>query len=134
VRIERSLGAVRAVTDGRREPGAAAPRRAGVRPLPRVRARLLARRTRRRFLHARPAQARAVGARAQARAGERGAVHDEIAETELRAPLAAWAERFFAQLVQRLERARATAELERFDLEERLLAPLEVLRSALEGT
>jgi small GTP-binding protein len=59
---------------------------------------------------------------------------DEIAETELRAPLAAWAERFFAQLVQRLERARATAELERFDLEERLLAPLEVLRSALEGT
>ncbi len=41
---------------------------------------------------------------------------DDIAEAELRAPLRAWGERFFAQLVARLERARASAELDRLDV------------------
>jgi hypothetical protein len=56
---------------------------------------------------------------------------DDLAESELRAPLAAWAERFYAALTDRLERARASAELDRFDVEERVLAPVEVLRGAL---
>ena len=50
---------------------------------------------------------------------------DDIAEAELRVPLRAWGERFFAQLIARLERARAVAELERLDVEERVLAPVE---------
>jgi small GTP-binding protein len=58
---------------------------------------------------------------------------DEIAEAELRAPLRAWGERFFALLVARLDRARAAAELERLDLEERVLAPVERIRAALEA-
>jgi small GTP-binding protein len=58
---------------------------------------------------------------------------DEIAEAELRAPLRAWGERFFALLVARLDRARALAELERLDLDERVLAPVEHIRAALEA-
>jgi small GTP-binding protein len=56
---------------------------------------------------------------------------EEHSAAELRQPLAAWAERFHAVLAERLEQARARAELERFDLEERVIAPLEVLTSAL---
>jgi small GTP-binding protein len=54
---------------------------------------------------------------------------DDIAEAELRAPLRAWGERFFSTLLQKLERARAGAELERLDVEERILAPVERLRA-----
>ncbi len=57
---------------------------------------------------------------------------DDHAEAELRGPLRAWAERFYGALGEHLDRARAAAELQRFDLEERVLAPVEVLRSALE--
>jgi len=68
------------------------------------------------------------------RALERDAPYtDEIAEAELRAPLAAWGERFHAALLERLAAARSAVELERFDLEERLLAPVEVLRAALDS-
>jgi hypothetical protein len=56
---------------------------------------------------------------------------DDQADAELRTPLAAWAERFHAVVTERLETARARAELERFDIEERVLAPVEVLTSAL---
>lgn len=57
---------------------------------------------------------------------------EEQAESELQAPLAAWAERFYAAVTERLARERGRAELSRFDVEERVLAPLEVLASALE--
>jgi small GTP-binding protein len=58
---------------------------------------------------------------------------DDIAEAELRAPLRAWGERWFAALIHKLERARANAELERLDVEERVLAPVERLRAVVEG-
>jgi hypothetical protein len=58
---------------------------------------------------------------------------EDHAEAELRGPLRSWAERFYNALAERLERARAAAELQRFDLEERVLAPVEVLRSALDS-
>jgi small GTP-binding protein len=57
--------------------------------------------------------------------------NDEHAEAELRAPLAAWVDRFHAAVTERLARARAADELARFDVEERVLAPLEALSSAL---
>jgi small GTP-binding protein len=57
---------------------------------------------------------------------------DDIAEVELRAPLRAWGERFFAALLQKLERARATAEVERLDIEERVIAPVERLRAVIQ--
>jgi small GTP-binding protein len=56
---------------------------------------------------------------------------DEHVEVELRTPLAAWADRFHVAVTERLSQARARAELQRFDVEERVLAPLEVLTSAL---
>jgi tetratricopeptide (TPR) repeat protein/GTP-binding protein EngB required for normal cell division len=57
---------------------------------------------------------------------------DEHAEAELRTPLRAWAERVYAQLASRLERERAQAELGLFDVEARVIAPLESLRARLE--
>jgi small GTP-binding protein len=56
---------------------------------------------------------------------------DDNAEAELRTPLAAWAERFYAALVTRLEKARAVEELSRLDVEERVALPLGTLRAAL---
>ncbi len=56
---------------------------------------------------------------------------DDNAEAELRTPLAAWADRFYAALVSRLEKARAVEELSRLDIEERVALPLGTLRSAL---
>jgi small GTP-binding protein len=56
---------------------------------------------------------------------------DDIAEAELRAPLRAWALKFYAALVEQLTRLRVTVELDRLDIEERILAPLEQLASAL---
>jgi hypothetical protein len=57
---------------------------------------------------------------------------DEHAEAELRGPLRAWAERVYTQLGARLERERAQAELSLFDLEARVVAPLESLQARLE--
>jgi len=56
---------------------------------------------------------------------------DDNAEAELRTPLAAWGERFYAALVTRLEKARAVEELSRLDVEERVALPLGTLRAAL---
>lgn len=59
--------------------------------------------------------------------------NDELAETELRAPLRQWAERFYANLQARLWRLRVTVELDRLELEERLVAPVERLWAALDS-
>jgi tetratricopeptide (TPR) repeat protein/GTPase SAR1 family protein len=59
---------------------------------------------------------------------------NESAEEELRAPLRAFGHRFYAALAARLERARAQAELERFDVEERVVAPLETIAAILAET
>lgn len=58
---------------------------------------------------------------------------EDHVEAELRAPLRAWAERFYDALAERVTRARDEAELARFEIEERVLAPLEMLRAALDG-
>ena len=79
---ERAIALVRAVDDGadwralrrRALASVVAARRAGVRPLPRLRPRLSARRPRRRLLHARPAQARALRGADPARARARRAL------------------------------------------------------------
>ena len=55
----------------------------------------------------------------------------EIVEEELLAPLRAWTERLFEGLLARLKRAAEVEELRRYDLEERLIAPVEALRAAL---
>lgn len=59
--------------------------------------------------------------------------NDDVAETELRAPLRAWAERYFAGLLSRLQRLRVAVELDRVEIEERLVAPVEQLASALDS-
>jgi tetratricopeptide (TPR) repeat protein/GTP-binding protein EngB required for normal cell division len=75
----------------------------------------------------------ALEAREIRRALERNAPwSDELVASELRAPLRAWGERFFAGLTQRLERARSAVELERFEIEERVIAPVELIAAALE--
>lgn len=67
------------------------------------------------------------------RALERGGPwSDEIAESELRAPLRAWGQKFYAALIDRLDHIRTTAELDRFDVEERVIAPLDALASSLQ--
>lgn len=58
---------------------------------------------------------------------------DDIAETELRAPLRRWAERFYGGLLSRLQRLRTAVELDRLEIEERLIAPVEQLAIALDS-
>jgi small GTP-binding protein len=56
---------------------------------------------------------------------------DDVAEAELRAPLRQWAERFYGGLQARLQRLRTAVELDRLEIEERLIAPVEQLANAL---
>ena len=58
---------------------------------------------------------------------------DDVAEAELRAPLRQWAERFYGGLLARLQRLRTAAELDRLEIEERILAPVEQLANALDS-
>ncbi|HEX9100806.1 MAG TPA: hypothetical protein VF997_01315 [Polyangia bacterium] len=58
---------------------------------------------------------------------------DDVAETELRAPLRRWAERFYGGLLARLQRLRTAVELDRLEIEERLIAPVEQLTIALDS-
>ena len=72
--------------------------------------------------------------RAIRRALERDAPwSDDIAEAELRAPLRAWAERFYAALLPRLQRRAPAPSCERLEIEERVLAPVERLAIALDS-
>jgi hypothetical protein len=59
--------------------------------------------------------------------------NDDVAETELRAPLRQWGARFYAGLLERLARIRVTIELDRLEVEERLIAPVEQLAVALDS-
>ena len=59
--------------------------------------------------------------------------NDDVAETELRAPLRQWAERFYGGLLSRLQRLRTAVELDRLEIEERLIAPVEQLAIALDS-
>ncbi len=65
------------------------------------------------------------------RALERDMPNLELAEAELLAPLRAWGEHFFDDLARRLRRLADAEELRRFEVEERLLAPVASLRAAL---
>jgi small GTP-binding protein len=56
---------------------------------------------------------------------------DDLLEAELRDPLRAWSARYLDQLGQAIERLRVAAELDRFDVEERILGPAERLRAQL---
>jgi small GTP-binding protein len=58
---------------------------------------------------------------------------DDVAEAELRAPLRRWAERFYGGLLSRLQRLRTAVELDRLEIEERLIAPVEQLAIALDS-
>ncbi len=58
---------------------------------------------------------------------------DDVAETELRAPLRAWAERFYGSLLARLTRLRVAVEIDRLEIEERVMAPVEQLTNALDS-
>ncbi|HXU70039.1 MAG TPA: tetratricopeptide repeat protein [Polyangia bacterium] len=58
---------------------------------------------------------------------------DDVAEAELRAPLRRWAERFYGGLLSRLQRLRTAVELDRLEIEERLIAPVEQLSIALDS-
>jgi small GTP-binding protein len=58
---------------------------------------------------------------------------DDVAEAELRAPLRRWAERFYGGLLERLRRLRTAVELDRLEIEERLIAPVEQLAIALDS-
>ncbi|HEX4459362.1 MAG TPA: hypothetical protein VIA18_15390, partial [Polyangia bacterium] len=58
---------------------------------------------------------------------------DDVAETELRAPLRAWAERFYGSLLARLTRLRVVVEIDRLEIEERVMAPVEQLANALDS-
>ena len=58
---------------------------------------------------------------------------DDVAEAELRAPLRRWAERFYGGLLSRLERRRTDVELDRLEIEERLIAPVEQIAIALDS-
>jgi small GTP-binding protein len=58
---------------------------------------------------------------------------DDVAEAELRAPLRRWAERFYGGLLSRLQRLRTSVELDRLEIEERLIAPVEHLAIALDS-
>ena len=53
--------------------------------------------------------------------------------TELRAPLRRWAERFYGGLLSLLQRLRTAVELDRLEIEERLIAPVEQLAIALDS-
>ncbi len=56
---------------------------------------------------------------------------DEWTSVELRAPLLAWSEQLYGTMRRRLKEARSASEIERIDLEQRLLLPLERLRHAV---
>jgi small GTP-binding protein len=58
---------------------------------------------------------------------------DDVAEAELRAPLRRWADRFYGGLLSRLQRLRTSVELDRLEIEERLIAPVEHLSIALDS-
>jgi tetratricopeptide (TPR) repeat protein/GTPase Era involved in 16S rRNA processing len=58
---------------------------------------------------------------------------DDVAEAELRAPLRQWAARFYAELLSRLQRLRTATELDRLEIEERLIGPVEHLANALDS-
>jgi hypothetical protein len=58
---------------------------------------------------------------------------DDVAEAELRAPLRAWADRFYGELLARLARMRVAVEVDRLELEERLIAPVEAIAIALDS-
>ncbi len=58
---------------------------------------------------------------------------DEWTSTELRAPLAAWSALLYAAVGRQIEEARSASHMERIDLEQRLLLPLDRLRHAVEG-
>jgi hypothetical protein len=58
---------------------------------------------------------------------------DDVAEAELRAPLRRWAEQFYGGLLGRLRRLRTDVELDRLEIEERLIAPVEQIAIALDS-
>ncbi|HEY2746738.1 MAG TPA: tetratricopeptide repeat protein [Polyangia bacterium] len=58
---------------------------------------------------------------------------DDVAEAELRAPLRRWAEHFYGGLLTRLQRLRTGVELDRLEIEERLIAPVEQIAIALDS-
>jgi small GTP-binding protein len=58
---------------------------------------------------------------------------DDVAETELRTPLRAWADRFYGELLARLARLRVAVEVDRLEIEERLIAPVEAIANALDS-
>ncbi len=58
---------------------------------------------------------------------------DDVAEAELRAPLRRWAEQFYGGLNARLRRLRTGVELDRLEIEERLIAPVEQIAIALDS-
>ncbi len=58
---------------------------------------------------------------------------DDVVEAELRAPLRRWADRFYGGLLSRLQHLRTAVELDRLEIEERLIAPVEQLAIALDS-
>ena len=48
-------------------------------------------------------------------------------------PLRAWAERFYGGLLARLTRLRVAVEIDRLEIEERVMAPVEQLANALDS-
>ena len=58
---------------------------------------------------------------------------DDVAETELRVPLRAWADRFYGELLARLQRLRTAVEIDRLELEERIIGPVESVANALDS-
>jgi small GTP-binding protein len=58
---------------------------------------------------------------------------DDVAEAELRTPLRAWAGRFYSELLARLRRLRVTIEMDRLEIEERVIGPVESVANALDS-
>jgi small GTP-binding protein len=58
---------------------------------------------------------------------------DDVAEAELRTPLRAWADRFYGELLARLRRLRTVVEIDRLEIEERIIGPVESVANALDS-
>jgi hypothetical protein len=58
---------------------------------------------------------------------------DDVAEAELRVPLRAWADRFYGELLARLRRLRTVVEIDRLEIEERIIGPVESVANALDS-